>query len=236
MGWRDRKPKNDAPPAKEPEAAAPPPSETAGRGPVQAEGPQAAEPAPQAPPSAEALAAKVDELAKALADCQAKIDALQRQAADLDNRRKRVERQAEESVKYALQDLALALLPVIDNFERALSHSEETPEAQALHDGLKLVHDQLLTVLKKFHVEKIEARGQPFDPHHHEAIAQVESAEHAEGTVIDVQQDGYLLHDRLLRPASVIVSRQGQAQAEPGQAAPSDQGCDGGTLPDEEEE
>jgi len=180
------------------------------------------------PPAAEQLSAKVDELTKALAEsqakvdeltktlveAQAKIDALQRQAADLDNRRKRVERMAEESAKYALQDLALAVLPVIDNFERALSHTEETAEAQALHEGLKLVHDQLLTVLGKFNVQKIEALGQPFDPHRHEAIAQAESTEHPEQTVIDVQQAGYLLHDRLLRPASVVVSRKPAAAAD----------------------
>lgn len=205
MGWKDHKHKDDVKPAE----AEPVKPETAEQG-TSAQ-PAAAQPVPQ--PSAEESAAKVDELVKSLADAQAKIDALQRQAADLDNRRKRVERMAEESAKYALQDLALALLPVIDNFERALSHTEETAEAKALHEGLKLVHDQLLTVLAKYNVQKIDALGRPFDPHRHEAIAQMESADHPEQTVIDVQQAGYLLHDRLLRPASVVVSRKPAAAA-----------------------
>lgn len=216
MGWKDRKHKEEPQPAETPAA------EPAAEGPPDAEKPATAE-----------SAAPVDPLA----EIQARIEALQRQVADLDNRRKRVERQAEESVKYAIQGLVLALLPVIDNFERALSHAEETAEARTLHDGLKLVHDQLLSVLRKFHVEKIEAQGQPFDPHLHEAIAQVESLEHPDQTVIEVHQQGYLLHDRLLRPASVIVSRSAPAESRPDAEPPSAAGDDeGGELENDTEE
>ena len=147
-------------------------------------------------------------LRRAVAERDEKIELLQRTAADLDNRRKRTERQMAAAVRYALQDFALDLLPVIDNFERALDHAGESRDVGALHDGLKLVHDQLLGVLQKYRVEKIEALGELFDPNHHEAVAQVECAEHPDQTVIDVDQQGYRLHDRVIRPSRVIISRE----------------------------
>jgi molecular chaperone GrpE len=100
---------------------------------------------------------------------------------------------------------------VIDNFSRALKHADETNDFVALHDGLKMVHDQFLAVLKKHHVKRIEALGRPFDPNHHEAVAEVESAAHPDHTVIEVDQEGYQLHDRTIRPSRVIVSRRPSA-------------------------
>ena len=177
---------------------------------VEQSGPDAA-PAAGAGGDPSAGAEGSDDLAalrRAVADRDEKIDLLQRTAADLDNRRKRTERQMTDAVRYALQDFALDLLPVIDNFERALDHAGESRDVGALHDGLKLVHDQLLGVLQKYRVEKIAALGEAFDPNHHEAVAQVESAEHPDQTVIDVDQQGYRLHDRVIRPSRVIVSRE----------------------------
>lgn len=144
----------------------------------------------------------------ALDEARDQIDVLQRQAAELDNRRKRIERLTADQSRYALQDLAGELLPVIDNFERALDHADEARDVKALHDGLLLVHDQLLGVLKKFNISKIETLGKPFDPNHHEAIGQIDSPDHPDQTVIDVHEEGYMLHDRLIRPSRVIVSRQ----------------------------
>lgn len=172
---------------------------------AEAEAASPEEPAPSAAP--ELSGATPEELRKALAERDEKIDFLMRSAAELDNRRKRIERQMEERSRYALQDLAREMLPVIDHFELALGHAEQSRDFDALHDGLKLVHDQLLAVLKKFHVERIEALGKPFDPNHHETVGQVESAEHPDHTVVDVQQEGYMLHDRVLRPSRVIISR-----------------------------
>ena len=153
-----------------------------------------------------------------LEEAREQIDALQRQAAELDNRRKRLERLTADQSRYALQDLAGELLPVIDNFERALDHADEARDVKALHDGLLLVHDQLLSVLKKFNISKIETLGKPFDPNHHEALGQIDSPDHPDQTVIDVHEEGYMLHDRLIRPSRVIVSRQPRDDA-PDEAA-----------------
>jgi molecular chaperone GrpE len=166
---------------------------------------------------------ELEALRKALAERDEKIDLLMRGAAELDNRRKRVERQMEEHSRYALQSLAVGLLPVIDNFERALGHAEERRDFDALYDGLKLVHDQLIAVLKKHHVEKVEALGRPFDPLHHEAVGQMGSEEHPDETVIDVHQAGYRLHDRVIRPSKVIISRRAKPGGEKDKAPP-DQG------------
>ena len=147
------------------------------------------------------------ELRKTLDEQGAQVQQLQRALADLDNRRKRMERQMTDTQRFAVQAIVVDLLPVIDNFERALGAAEETGDFDALHDGLKLVHDQLLSVLKKHHVTRIEALQKAFDPNHHEAVGQMESADHPDQTVIDVHQKGYQLHDRVVRPSSVIVSR-----------------------------
>lgn len=138
---------------------------------------------------------------------EAQLATLQRAVADIDNRRKRAERMAEERVQYAVQKFAQDLLPVIDNFERGLSYAGETRDFDALHNGLKLVHDQLLDVLKRHEIGKIDALGQPFDPNQHEAVGQLVSQEHPDHTVIDVQQQGYQMHERVIRPSRVIVSR-----------------------------
>jgi len=171
----------------------------------------------------------LDVLRRAVAERDEKLELLQRTAADMDNRRKRVERQMAEAVRYALQDFAVDMLPVIDNFERALDHAVESRDVDALHDGLKLVHDQLLGVLRKYHVAKVPALGQPFDPNHHEAIGQMESADHPDHTVIDVHQEGYRLHDRTIRPSRVIVSREPTSNESDETAQPAaDEPDDGG--------
>ncbi|NIA22391.1 MAG: nucleotide exchange factor GrpE [Anaerolineaceae bacterium] len=166
------------------------------------------------------------ELRKTLDEQAAQVEQLQRALADLDNRRKRMERQMIEAQRFALQTIVVDLLPVIDNFERALGAAEETRDFDALHDGLKLVHDQLLGVLKKHHVTRIEALGQTFDPNHHEAVGQMESADHPDQTIIDVHQEGYQLHDRVVRPSSVIVSRR-PVDTEPRDVGRNDEDTDG---------
>jgi len=150
---------------------------------------------------------EIETLKASLAELERKAEALHRTAAELDNRRKRLERQMEECSRFALQPLAAELLPIIDNFERALEHAEKSRDFDALLNGVRLAHDQVLAGLKKFHIEKVEALGKPFDPAVHEAVAQLESAEHPDHTVVQVHQEGYKLHDRLIRPSRVIVSR-----------------------------
>jgi len=194
--------------------------------------------APAEPTEVQAAADEVSEtdetseLRKTLDEQGAQVQQLQRALADLDNRRKRIQRQMTDTQRFAVQGIVVDLLPVIDNFERALGAAEETGDFDALHDGLKLVHDQLLSVLKKHHVTRIEALAKAFDPNHHEAVGQMESADHPDQTVIDVHQEGYQLHDRVVRPSSVIVSRRPAAdrtreEAEPEANNQADQDADG---------
>ncbi len=131
-------------------------------------------------------------------------DQLLRAHAEMDNLRKRTERQIEDARKYAIEKFALALLDVVDNLERALA-VEEGNEA-ALREGLRMTLDAWHAVMRKFEMERIDAVGQPFDPHHHEALSHMPSNEHPEGVVAAQHVAGYTLSGRLLRPARVLVS------------------------------
>lgn len=126
--------------------------------------------------------------------------------AELENYRKRARREMEEERRYAQLPLLNDLLPVIDNIGRALQSAEKNPDGAGLLEGVKLVAQQLDGVLARHHCTRIEALGKPFDPHLHQAILQQPSAEHPAATVLTVTQEGYQLHDRVVRPAQVIVS------------------------------
>ena len=144
-----------------------------------------------------------------------------RQAADFENAKKRLTREREEFVRYSNETLIRGILPVIDNLERAVSHSETLAEenARALKDGVSLVKKQLLEFLKTQGLERIEALGKKFDPNFHEAIGHVESNEHPDETVLEELEAGYLLKGRLLRPARVRISQSSQpAVGEPPEA------------------
>ena len=147
------------------------------------------------------------ELAQALEQAEAARDELiadlQRVAADFDNYRKRVAREQEALVQRAHARLVEALLPVLDDLERALVAAAIHEEAK-LEDGVQLVHRQLRDVLAKEGLVEIATDG-VFDPHVHEALAAV-PAQADEGTILDVTHKGYLLGDRVLRPARVIVA------------------------------
>lgn len=133
------------------------------------------------------------------------LDQLQRSRAEFANYQKRSRAQAEADRQYAVADLARDLLPVIDNFERALDAAGKAG-ASSIVEGLEMVHRQLLAALAKHGVEPIPALGQPFDPNQHEALMQQPHAEHPEGTVVGELGRGYRLRDRVLRPAQVAVS------------------------------
>jgi molecular chaperone GrpE len=133
-------------------------------------------------------------------------DRFLRAQAELENYKKRAEREKSSLVQYGNEELIKAILPVIDNLERALDHPPgENPDG--LLEGIKITHNQLLQVLEKFGVTRITAVGEPFDPSKHEAMMQVESADHETNTVVSELQRGYFLNDRLLRPAMVSVAR-----------------------------
>jgi molecular chaperone GrpE len=151
----------------------------------------------------------VSEIDRLKAEAAENWDKFLRTAAELDNYRKRVAREKEELARYTSERVVAALLPVLDNFERALAATEQhTADNVALLDGLKQIQTQFRRTLEEFGLkEVIVHEGHPFDPNLHEAVGHVESAEHAEGHVIEQLQRGYKLADRLLRPARVVVSK-----------------------------
>lgn len=130
-------------------------------------------------------------------------DKLLRTHAEMDNLRKRTAREIEDARKFAVEKFSTALLDVVDNLERALE-AEEGNEA-GLREGVKLTFDSWHTMMDRFELKRIDARGEMFDPHKHEALSQIPSDE-PEGTVIAQHVAGYTLHGRLIRPAKVLVS------------------------------
>lgn len=131
---------------------------------------------------------------------------LLRALADFENYKKRVANEQDALVQFSNEQLISALLPVVDNFERALGSMEKEKIADDFAKGLALIKKQIEDALKKFGLEEIQALNQPFDANLHEAIMKKES-DHPENTIIEVAQKGYMLHSRLLRPAMVIISK-----------------------------
>lgn len=129
-----------------------------------------------------------------------------RAQADFDNFRRRTLKEKEELAKYASSKLITELLPVVDNFERALAATEETPEFESFSKGVSMIFRQLETVLGAEGLTAMNSVGQPFNPEFHQAIMQVESDEYEEGIVVEEVQKGFMLKDKVLRPAMVKVS------------------------------
>jgi len=152
----------------------------------------------------EELKKKLEEKEK---EAKEHYDRLLRMAADFENYKKRAVREKEEWTKFANEDLIKGILPFIDNLERAVNHSEKTEDFQSLVEGIKLTVQQFLQTLNKFGVSPIESLGKPFNPAVHQAMLLVESDQHEPNQVVEEFQKGYLLNDRLLRPATVSVSK-----------------------------
>ena len=167
----------------------------------------------------EAAAPPEAETDEALAALEKERDTLKEQllraVADFDNYRKRIERERRELSDYAATDVLLELLPIIDNFERALQAPASAPgapagrpaESEAFKKGVELIHKQMLDLLRKRGVTLIDALGADFDPNVHQAVIHEPSEEHREGEVMQELQRGYKLGDRLLRPAMVKVAK-----------------------------
>ena len=138
----------------------------------------------------------------------ARIDRLLRTLADADNARKRAERMAVEARHYAIGDFARELLAVADNLERALATADREDPASntALTEGVKQTYRLLRSTIERFGVKKIESFNMIFDPKLHEAVMVVEDDRKEPGIIVDVAEEGYMLHDRLLRPARVFVN------------------------------
>lgn len=161
---------------------------------------------------AEGSEAEVEALRQALQEAQAKAqehwDRLARASAELDNVRKRADREVESARKYALEKFATELLAVRDSLEMGLASSREAGDAHDTHvQGMELTLKMLVGVMDKFGIKPIEPVGEPFNPEFHEAMSMQESSAQAPNTVLSVMQKGYVLNDRLLRPAMVVVAR-----------------------------
>jgi molecular chaperone GrpE len=152
----------------------------------------------------EELKKKLEEKEKEAKDS---YDRLLRTAADLENYKKRAAKDKEEWTKFANEDLMKAILPFIDNLERAVDHAEKVMDTGVMIEGVRLTLRQILQTLNRFGLAPFESVGKPFDPAMHEAMLVVESAQHEPNRVMEEFQKGYLLNDRLLRPATVSVSK-----------------------------
>lgn len=150
-----------------------------------------------------ALQAEIEDLRARVEDTEKRLAYAQ---ADFLNVSRRKDEQHRSDQKYATSDFIKNLLPVLDNFERALKAAEQTKNYDALIGGIQGTLKQLLTSLQKAGVTPIEAVGQEFDPMYHEAIGHTDSSEHPANTVAEEVQKGYLMHDRVLRPTLVKVS------------------------------
>jgi len=148
-----------------------------------------------------------EEVARWENEAKAAEDRFIRERAELENFKKRSAREREESIRYGNETLLRDLLPVLDNLERALDHANTGGNGQPLLEGVNLVLGSFLDVLGRHGVKAVAALGEPFDPARHEAMEQVESDEHQPNTVVREHQKGYMLHDRLIRPALVGVSK-----------------------------
>lgn len=148
----------------------------------------------------EALSAAEQELAK-------HRDAMLRMQAEMENLRKRLLRDVERSRKFALERIMKDLLDVRDSMERGLEVADESATVQSLREGQQLTLRMLAKVLEDHGLEVIDPQGQPFDPELHEAMTVMPAGDVDENTVIEVLQKGFRLHDRLIRPARVVVSR-----------------------------
>lgn len=171
------------------------------------------------------IAALQTDLEKKSADVAAKQDQFLRAVAETENVRRRLEREKEETAKYAITRFAKDILSVGDNFQRAIAAVpkdavEADPALKSLLDGVTLAERDFKSALERHGVRTIDPAGKPFDPHHHQAVMEQEDTSVPAGTVLQVYQVGYMIDDRNLRPAMVVVSRGGPKSAKTDDGAP----------------
>lgn len=154
--------------------------------------------------SVEALHEQLADAETRLADMQ---DTLLRERAELENQRRRLQRDVEQSRRFANEKLLKDLLPVLDSLERGLA--AEATDIESVRAGIELTLRELLRVVRTAGLEPVGMEGEAFNPDHHEAMKMVPAGEHAPGHVATVMQKGYLLNERLLRPALVFVTGDG---------------------------
>lgn len=145
-------------------------------------------------------------------------DRLLRAHAEMDNLRKRTEREKEETAKYAVTKFARDILSIGDNLQRAIAAvpsgaPEEDAALKALVDGVSMTEREFFNALERNGVKRMEASGQPFNPHQHQAMVEIDQPDVAPGTIVQVYQEGYSLGDRVLRPAMVVVAKGGEKRS-----------------------
>jgi molecular chaperone GrpE len=148
----------------------------------------------------------IEELTKKAAERDQYLDLARRTRAEFENFQKRNRADREQERKFAYLPLVRDLLPVLDNLERALDAAQQKGEADSLAKGVAMVQSQFLDLLKRNGIVRIDAQGKPFDPNEHEAVTAQATAEVEPNTVLQVLENGFLIHDRVVRPAKVIVS------------------------------
>ena len=173
---------------------------------------------PEVSPEAEALANLKAEYEAYKVEAEEQRDQMLRTVAEFDNSRKRTEREKEESLKYALESFVKELIPTVDSIERAIQSTTESEDFGALAEGVEMIYKGILSTLEKRGVLPIDAANEPFDPMQHEAVMHVESEEVPENHVIEEWQKGYLLHNRVIRPSMVSVSKGKSEQVEENEA------------------
>lgn len=152
------------------------------------------------------------QLEAARKEAQENYDRFLRVSAEFENYKKRAAREMADFKKFANESFVQQLLPVVDNLERAIAACSENDAAASggVLQGIRMTLDEILKVFEKFVVKPIHALGQPFDPNFHQAVMQKETDKDPGNTVIEELQKGYTIHDRLLRPAMVVVSKAGE--------------------------
>jgi Molecular chaperone GrpE (heat shock protein) len=155
-------------------------------------------------PDTEQLQARIAELEQA---CEEQKNLYLRTLADFQNYRRRQHDEMERGRLLLLEAVMEELLPILDNFERALQAAEATRELEPLLEGVRLTERQIKALLARYDIHPIEAVGQPFDPNLHEAIQRIETDEYEDGVIIDEVERGYRIGERVLRPSRVIVAR-----------------------------
>lgn len=154
-------------------------------------------------------AEQLEELKQRAAKADENWERLLRTSADFDNYKKRASRERQDAIRFANEHLLEKLVPVLDSFDMALAATQNDlgEVAQSLKTGINMVYQQLKSALTEAGLEEVDATGQPFDPNLHQAVSQQENADLPEGQVVQQLRRGYKLRERLLRPATVIVSK-----------------------------
>jgi molecular chaperone GrpE len=181
------------------------------------------------------LAATIDTLKGQIDDL---TDRLLRAHAEMDNLRKRAEREKEETAKYAITRFARDVVTVADNFERAVQAvppgaAEQDSALKSLVEGVSMTEREFLNVLERYGVKRVSPKGEMFNPHQHQAMMEMQNLDVAPGTILEVFQPGYLIEDRVLRPAMVVVAKGGPKPAKAGEAQDQGAGSDEASTGDQ---